>query len=37
MKLMGPMLQPDIHQKKTSLDRVELTEEFLQAVRIGGR
>ncbi len=34
---MGPMLQPNIHEKKTSLDRVELTNEFLQGVRNGGR
>jgi len=30
---MGPLLQPDIHEKQTSLDRIELTDEFLQGVR----
>ena len=30
---MGPMLQPDISKKQTSLNRVELTDEFLRRVR----
>lgn len=37
MKLMGHLLQPDIHEKQTSLDQVELTDEFLRGVRHGGR
>jgi hypothetical protein len=29
MKLMGPLVQPDVHEKKTSFDRVEVTVELL--------
>ncbi len=29
MKLMGPLLQPYVHEKKTSFDQVELTDEYL--------
>jgi len=34
--LMGPLLQPDRHENKTSLDRAELTDKFPSA-RISGR
>ena len=33
MKLIGPMLQPDIQEKRTSLDRLEPAYELLQGVR----
>jgi hypothetical protein len=32
MKLFGPMLQPDIEEKETSLDQVEVADEFLQGL-----
>ena len=32
IKLMGPLLQPDVDEKQTSLNRIELTDEFLQGV-----
>jgi hypothetical protein len=37
MKLLSPLLQQDTYEKQTSLDRVELADEFLQDVRNGGR
>src|SRR5882757_9339834 len=37
IRAVRPLLQPDIDQKKTSLDAVELSEEILQDVRHGGR
>jgi hypothetical protein len=37
MKLMGHLLQPDIPEKQTSMDPVELTDGFLRGVRNGGR
>jgi hypothetical protein len=37
MKLIGPLLQPDMEEKQTSLDRVAPADEFLQGVRSGGR
>jgi hypothetical protein len=32
IKLIGPLLQPDVDEKQTSLNRIELTGEFPQGV-----